>query len=258
MAYVRKCKIAVIWSVKKDTFLNQDNLIRCENVKTTVPGFECNFLIQQDEFGNVGIYYGDCCERESTIKEMTLSIPSANFLGDLSVVPAVDVPKDSILFGVKCTIIKREDILNPENQFFINGILTLNINGIIESKKEPIVKSLGATLWDSNDDKDFTFHFGKSNFKAHKIILCVYSSELSNLIKSNVNQIRLDDFNYGSVKNVIQCCYGLPPTYLDARNLIASLEFVKEYNFPLIEVSSFCKVLYRVIQEKVRFSFGSQ
>uniref|UniRef100_A0A914PNI6 BTB domain-containing protein n=1 Tax=Panagrolaimus davidi TaxID=227884 RepID=A0A914PNI6_9BILA len=175
----------------------------------------------------------------TTIKEMTLSIPSAGFIADLTKV--ADVPKghdfekweDHFVF-------KRDDILNPEKKFFVDDILTMEFRGTVEYSKQP--ESLGETLWKSNS-KDFTFIIQKNmktimERKVHKYILRQYSSVFREMIDSNVNHFDIDDFDHSAVLAVVKCCYDvlLQGNWRpNVESLLESLRFAIVYDMPIIK-----------------------
>uniref|UniRef100_A0A914P6F5 Uncharacterized protein n=1 Tax=Panagrolaimus davidi TaxID=227884 RepID=A0A914P6F5_9BILA len=146
MANTVEFQVAMNWSIKKETFINMNEKMCTAKIETTIPDYKYYFEIEQND-GYVAIYFNDTeFMSGTTIKEMTLSIPSAGFIADMTKV--ADVPKDHDFEGYEDTIVfKHDDILNPEKKFFVDDILTMKFRGTVEYSKQP--ESLGVTLWKS-------------------------------------------------------------------------------------------------------------
>uniref|UniRef100_A0A914PVZ5 BTB domain-containing protein n=1 Tax=Panagrolaimus davidi TaxID=227884 RepID=A0A914PVZ5_9BILA len=243
MVYTFEQKIALDWSIKKETFMNGANsCISTEDIETSIPKYTSRFHLEQKD-GYVAIYFNESEGMEiKNIKEMTLSIPSADFNADLS--KPADVPKGHDFEYLEyIAVIKHDEILNPENKFFVDDILKMEFRGLIECEK-PEPESLSDTLWNAKD-KDFPFIVGKKEIKAHKLILRQYSSILSEMFNSNVKQLIIDDFDWHTVNNTLRFCYGLPPRYGVCygtlaiygicENLLNCLRFANVYNMPIIK-----------------------
>uniref|UniRef100_A0AC35GE24 BTB domain-containing protein n=1 Tax=Panagrolaimus sp. PS1159 TaxID=55785 RepID=A0AC35GE24_9BILA len=230
MVYTFEQKIAMDWSIKIETFVNEDNsYISTEDIKTSIPKYSNRFYIEQCD------NYVAICFSESegmkikNIKELTLSIPSADFNADLS--KTADVPKGHYFEDYEYTaVIKLDEILNPENKFFVDDILEMEFRGLIECEK-PEPDSLGYILWNAAD-KDFTFIVGKKEIKAHKLILRQYSSVLTDVLNTNVKQLIINDFDWHTVNNTLRFCYGLPQIYGYVENC---LRFANVYDMPFIK-----------------------
>uniref|UniRef100_A0AC35F0H9 BTB domain-containing protein n=1 Tax=Panagrolaimus sp. PS1159 TaxID=55785 RepID=A0AC35F0H9_9BILA len=166
------------------------------------------------------------------IKEMTLSIPSADFNADLS--KPDNVPKGHDFEDWEyAAVIKLDDFLDPSNKFFVNNVLKMEFRGLIECEK-PEPESLGYTLWHA-EDKDFSFIVGKNEIKALKLILRHYSSVLSGMFNSKVKQLIIDDFDWHTVHDALRFCYGLPPYYVTGEKLLNCLRFANVYDMLIIK-----------------------
>uniref|UniRef100_A0A914PB83 BTB domain-containing protein n=1 Tax=Panagrolaimus davidi TaxID=227884 RepID=A0A914PB83_9BILA len=238
MVYTFEQKIALDCSIKEETFMDIANsYIFSEHIETSIPKYTSRFHVEQKD-GYVAINFDDFNGMTmKNIKELKLSIPSANFNADLS--KTADVPKGHYFEDWKHTVvIKHHEILNPENKFFVDNVLKMEFRGLIECEK-PEPESLGDTLWDA-EDKDFTFIVEKKEIKAHKLILRQYSSVLSQMFNSNVKQLLINDFDLDTVRDALRFCYGLPPPYIPHyiphyERLLNCLRFANVYDMPIIK-----------------------
>uniref|UniRef100_A0A914QKF8 BTB domain-containing protein n=1 Tax=Panagrolaimus davidi TaxID=227884 RepID=A0A914QKF8_9BILA len=224
MVKVVEVKVATKLSIKKGTFTKLVyKSFSSKKIETIIPNYEYHFDICERN-GDVRISFIDnCYERNAKVEEMTLSIHSADFESAFS--------EDDYDLTV---IIKRDDLLNPDKKFFVNDILTLEFCGIVEYNVEAEIQSLGQTLWNGGD-QDFTFIVGKDKVKAHKLLLYRYSTVLSEMCKSGVNQIKINNFNYDAVLVTMRLCYDLDSLRATVDNLLEAIRFTNVYDMPIIK-----------------------
>uniref|UniRef100_A0A914QT42 BTB domain-containing protein n=1 Tax=Panagrolaimus davidi TaxID=227884 RepID=A0A914QT42_9BILA len=203
-----ECEIAMIWSIKKETFQNIVN----------------DAINKHD--GDIAISLEDS---DAKVKEMTLSILSADFKSDMS--KPANVPIGHYFDGRDyAVIINRDDILDPNMNFFVNDILTLEFRGVVERKP----KSLSNSLWDAKD-QDFTFSVKNKQIKVHKFILRRYSPAFCKMFDENVNEFRIADFNYRTVLYALRFCYDLPALNANVYHLLDTIRFANTYDMLLIK-----------------------
>uniref|UniRef100_A0A914P8U9 Uncharacterized protein n=1 Tax=Panagrolaimus davidi TaxID=227884 RepID=A0A914P8U9_9BILA len=168
MVYTFEQKIALDWSLKKETFMNKVNSdISTEDIETSIPKYTNCFQVEEQD-GYVAICFNESEGMDiKNIKEMTLSILSADFNADLS--KPANVPKGHDFEDWEYTaVIKLDDFLDPLNKFFVDDILKMEFRGLIECEK-PEPERLGDTLWNA-EDKDFTFIVGKKKIRVNGLI----------------------------------------------------------------------------------------
>uniref|UniRef100_A0AC35ESL0 BTB domain-containing protein n=1 Tax=Panagrolaimus sp. PS1159 TaxID=55785 RepID=A0AC35ESL0_9BILA len=239
------------WSIKKGTFTKLTKLVNkgisSKKIETIIPNYEYHFAIDERN-GDVRIsFFDDCYDGNAKVKEMTLSIHSADFES------AFTEDDDDI----QTVIIKRADLLNPDKKFFVNDILTLELCGIIEYNVEAEIQSLGQTLWNGGD-QDFTFIVGKDKVRAHKLLLYRYSTVLSEICKSNVNQIKINNFSCDAVHVTMRLCYDLDSLRANVDNLLEAIRFTNlicyflekaEHTlYDYINVRSVCKIANKSVE----------
>uniref|UniRef100_A0AC34G2G1 BTB domain-containing protein n=1 Tax=Panagrolaimus sp. ES5 TaxID=591445 RepID=A0AC34G2G1_9BILA len=217
-------EVHFVWSIKKEIFLNEEH-IESQIFETTLPNvkYSVNLWINENRDGIIAI--GFCEPKNTSVKEMKLFIPSANFQADFSV--------DELFSDLFLTLIKHEDILNPEKKFFVNDILKMEFRGIL-CYKTPKLGFL-ELMWEK-DDKDFTLIVGKENkqIKGHKFILRQFSSVFAAAIDSKLNEIKIENFNKYVVKAAVKLCYEIDID-LNTKNHLNLIKFTNIYDMPIIK-----------------------
>uniref|UniRef100_A0A914YUL8 BTB domain-containing protein n=1 Tax=Panagrolaimus superbus TaxID=310955 RepID=A0A914YUL8_9BILA len=129
------------------------------------------------------------------------------------------------------TIAKREELFKPENNFFVDDILTIEIRGIL-CLETPNLNLLN-NLW-KKDDKDFTFVVGKKTVKAHKFIIRQCSAVFAAAIDSNSNEVKIENFEYNTVEPAVALCYDMDHYYSNMTGF-EIIKFASTFDMPLIK-----------------------
>uniref|UniRef100_A0AC34G3H6 BTB domain-containing protein n=1 Tax=Panagrolaimus sp. ES5 TaxID=591445 RepID=A0AC34G3H6_9BILA len=227
--------VHAVWSITKKTFMNTKD-IESEEFETTFPNFKYYIALEPDIANSkyVLIRFGPDDFSEININidtnQMNLYIKSANYQENLLL---DNTPPKCRNGGVRQNFrafIKREDILNPEKNFFVNGILTIEIRGVLFYESPKL--NLGEVLWDQ-PNKDFTFVVGTKTIKAHKFVIRPFSSVFAAAIDSNKNELKIENFEYSVVYAAVRLCYELNFFYNDQNFKI--IEFTNTYDMPRIK-----------------------
>uniref|UniRef100_A0AC34FRK4 BTB domain-containing protein n=1 Tax=Panagrolaimus sp. ES5 TaxID=591445 RepID=A0AC34FRK4_9BILA len=115
--------------------------------------------------------------------------------------------------GKLAVICTTDELFDPENEYFVNGKLVVEINGILIIEKE-MPKKIGTFgdhrdalclgLWNQDENKDFAI--------AHKLILAARSPVFARMFQSGLkeaqeNKVEIKDFSFDIVEAAIKLCY---------------------------------------------------
>uniref|UniRef100_A0AC34GPR8 BTB domain-containing protein n=1 Tax=Panagrolaimus sp. ES5 TaxID=591445 RepID=A0AC34GPR8_9BILA len=226
-------KVHIVWSINKKMFMKRKYFYKSEKYETTFPNAPYYFTFDPNTSSVPPNGYGgaeqgaEICFIESrkttSIEEMKLLVPSANF--------QIDFPTDEWNPNV---YIKHEDIYNPDMNFFVDGILTLEIRGTLRFCI-PIF-NLGKFLWEKKDGKDFTFIVEKEKIKAHKFIIGQFSSIFAAVINSAKNEMKIENFDKNVVEAVIEACYDIRSLInYPAKYYLKLIKFTNTFDMPVIK-----------------------
>uniref|UniRef100_A0A914QTA6 BTB domain-containing protein n=1 Tax=Panagrolaimus davidi TaxID=227884 RepID=A0A914QTA6_9BILA len=110
-----------------------------------------------------------------------------------------------------------EDLFDPTKRYFVNGVLTVNLNGILMVEKEKIISlncKNGLASTAKRNGKDFLIVIGDKKLKVHKQVLKDASLAFAGMLQSGMkeaieNKMIIEDFEFKIVEAAIKLLYGV-------------------------------------------------
>uniref|UniRef100_A0A914Q7V7 BTB domain-containing protein n=1 Tax=Panagrolaimus davidi TaxID=227884 RepID=A0A914Q7V7_9BILA len=146
---------------------------------------------------------------------------------------------------------ETKSLFDPEKKYFVDGNLTLKVNGICKfetNDSEVIIEQqkregneLGDGLWEKDDYKDFTISVDRKNIKVHKNILGAQSNVFhamfaSKMKKSIKNKVEIKDFSFEIVETALKLIYNCSfITSLSIQDIMKLLQFFDKYNIQSLQ-----------------------
>uniref|UniRef100_A0AC35FFC6 BTB domain-containing protein n=1 Tax=Panagrolaimus sp. PS1159 TaxID=55785 RepID=A0AC35FFC6_9BILA len=138
------------------------------------------------------------------------SIDSANFNCNVQ-----NIFEESL--GCGFVLCSTEDLFDPTKRYFVNGVLTVNLNGILMVEKDKIISlncKNGLASTAKKNNKDFLIVIGDKKLKVHKQVLKDASLAFAGMLQSGMkesieNKMIIEDFEFKIVEAAIKLLYGV-------------------------------------------------
>jgi ribosomal protein S8 len=167
--------------------------------------------INDENESRTQLYLHLSMEKEKKIEAVyDISTDSANFNCN-----GQNIFKESCGWGF--FICSTEDLFDPTKRYFVNGVLTVNLNGILMVEKDKIISlncKNGLASTAERNGKDFLIVIGDKKLKVHKQVLKDASLAFSGMLQSGMkeaieNKMIIEDFEFKIVEAAIKLLYGV-------------------------------------------------
>uniref|UniRef100_A0AC34F368 BTB domain-containing protein n=1 Tax=Panagrolaimus sp. ES5 TaxID=591445 RepID=A0AC34F368_9BILA len=240
-----ECLIGMKWRIKEEKLKSRKPVksLKSKRFKANIPGVKYYLKLHPNgrnerDKNNVRVSCYLVFGMTKTINaSFTISVKSASRNFKISCI----FEKSNGRGNVLCT---HEELVNPENKFFVDGILEVELDGKLTShglkRKAPESLSLAQLLLESDEDKDITIVVKNQEIKVHKLVLCVCSSvfraELNSDFKeAKENKIEITDFLFEIVQIAIDFFYEKDiKEQINEKNSTELLRFSDKYNVKLL------------------------
>uniref|UniRef100_A0AC34F8F8 BTB domain-containing protein n=1 Tax=Panagrolaimus sp. ES5 TaxID=591445 RepID=A0AC34F8F8_9BILA len=145
--------------------------------------------------------------------------------------------------GSECALCPTKDLFDPIKGYFVDGYLTINLNGIFTM----------------DADNDFMIVVGNQEINVHKQVLMDSSSVFNGMFESGwkesiENKIFVEDFSFVIVDAAVKLCYGFDvPQNFTYEDMLSLYRFADKYEMKRIMASFnfFTKIITLIFQDLV-------
>uniref|UniRef100_A0AC35FA86 BTB domain-containing protein n=1 Tax=Panagrolaimus sp. PS1159 TaxID=55785 RepID=A0AC35FA86_9BILA len=209
-----ECQVGMKWRIKEDYLKKNVRICSEKFTASSIPGVKYFLSLNWDEYNHdelkicLNLEFKFTKRIQASIDIYVKAFHEKHFPGDYCYHNSGG--------GWTRTIDTRNYIFNPQERYFVDGIVEIEFDGTLEShgikrKASQSCKTLGNAYWKRND-KDLTMIVEKQRLKIHKWVICdkssVFKAEMESGLKESVeNVINITDFSFEIVKMALMFCY---------------------------------------------------